>query len=122
MPAASYTTGDIRNVLLCGHGGSGKTSLIDALLYESKTVGHKGSPVTGNSNSDFEKEAPASLRLERHDRRLVASVRQGENDWTPIGHFQEDLPRQIYVGVAAVNATQAPFVAEFEDFTISPRP
>jgi len=43
----SYTTADLRNVLLCGHGGSGKTSLIDALLYESKTVGHKGSPVTG---------------------------------------------------------------------------
>src|SRR5947208_1372972 len=52
----TYTTADLRNVLLCGHGGSGKTSLIDAMLYESKTVGHKGSPVTGNSNSDFEKE------------------------------------------------------------------
>lgn len=57
-PAASatYSTADIRNVLLCGHGGSGKTSLADALLYESKTVGHKASPVTGNSASDFEKE------------------------------------------------------------------
>src|SRR4051812_48136598 len=52
----TYTTADLRNVLFCGHGGSGKTSLIDALLFESKTVGHKGSPVTGNSNSDFEKE------------------------------------------------------------------
>ncbi|MEA2708682.1 MAG: elongation factor, partial [Phycisphaerales bacterium] len=54
--SASYKTADIRNVLLCGHGGSGKTSLADAMLYESKTVGHKGSPVTGNSASDFEKE------------------------------------------------------------------
>src|SRR5687767_6081005 len=53
---ATYTTADIRNVLLCGHGGCGKTSLADALLYESKTVGHKGSPLTGNSASDFEKE------------------------------------------------------------------
>src|SRR3982750_2500668 len=52
----TYTTADLRNVLFCGHGGSGKTSLIDAMLYESKTVGHKGSPITGNSASDFEKE------------------------------------------------------------------
>ena len=52
----TYTTADLRNVLFCGHGGSGKTSLIDAILYESKTVGHKGSPATGNSSSDFEKE------------------------------------------------------------------
>src|SRR5439155_24892975 len=52
----SYTTADLRNILLAGHGGSGKTTLADALLFESKTVGHKGSPITGNSNSDFEKE------------------------------------------------------------------
>src|SRR5256885_10930481 len=52
----TYPTADLRNVLCCGHGGCGKTSLIDAILYESKTVGHKGSPVTGNSSSDFEKE------------------------------------------------------------------
>jgi elongation factor G len=56
MPAASYTTGDIRNVLLCGHGGSGKTTLVDAMLFESKTLGHKGSVLNGSSASDFEKE------------------------------------------------------------------
>ncbi len=64
----TYTTADLRNVLLCGHGGSGKTSLIDALLYESKTVGHKGSPVTGNSNSDFEKEE------KEHKHSIYASI------------------------------------------------
>jgi elongation factor G len=54
--AATYTTGDIRNVLLCGHGGSGKTTLVDAMLFESKTLGHKGSVLNGSSASDFEKE------------------------------------------------------------------
>src|SRR5204863_9655762 len=54
MPA--YTTADIRNVLIAGHGGSGKTTLIDALLFASNTVTRKGSVVDGSSFSDFEKE------------------------------------------------------------------
>ena len=52
----SYITADLRNVLIVGHGASGKTTLIDALLHASGTVKHKGSPVDGTSSSDFEKE------------------------------------------------------------------
>jgi elongation factor G len=52
----SYTTSDIRNILIAGHGGSGKTTLVDALLFASGTVTRKGSPVDGTSFSDFEKE------------------------------------------------------------------
>lgn len=53
---AAYTTADIRNVLICGHGGSGKTTLVDALLTASGAVNRKGSPADGTSFSDFEKE------------------------------------------------------------------
>ncbi|HEY1686701.1 MAG TPA: elongation factor G [Tepidisphaeraceae bacterium] len=52
----NYTTADIRNVLLAGHGGSGKTSLADALLHASGTANRKASVTDGSSFSDFEKE------------------------------------------------------------------
>ncbi|CAN5471762.1 elongation factor G [soil metagenome] len=52
----TYTTGDIRNVLIAGHGGSGKTTLVDAMLFASGAVNRKGSPADGTSFSDFEKE------------------------------------------------------------------
>jgi elongation factor G len=54
MPA--YTTADIRNILLTGHTGGGKTSLVDAMLFASGTVTRKGSVTEGTSLSDFEKE------------------------------------------------------------------
>ncbi|MBA3273391.1 MAG: elongation factor G, partial [Chthoniobacterales bacterium] len=55
MPAA-YTTADIRNVLLAGHGHCGKTTLADALLHAAGATGRKGSVLDGSSFSDFEKE------------------------------------------------------------------
>src|SRR4051794_38608368 len=52
----SYTTADIRNVLMAGHGGSGKTTLVDAMLFASGAVNRKASVADGSSFSDFEKE------------------------------------------------------------------
>ncbi len=52
----TYTSADIRNVLLTGHTGCGKTTLLDAMLHASGTVTRKGSVTDGTSLSDFEKE------------------------------------------------------------------
>jgi elongation factor G len=52
----SYTTADIRNVLLAGHALCGKTTLADALLFASNTVNRKGSVTDGTSFGDFEKD------------------------------------------------------------------
>src|SRR6476469_1624330 len=52
----NYTTADIRNVLIAGHGASGKTTLMDAMLFASKTVSRHGSTSDGSSFSDYEKE------------------------------------------------------------------
>lgn len=54
MPA--YATSDIRNILLAGHGASGKTTLADALLLAGGAVNRKASVTDGSSFSDFEKE------------------------------------------------------------------
>jgi len=52
----TYTTGDIRNVLIVGHGSSGKTTLADALIFAAGAVNRKGSVSDGSSFGDFEKE------------------------------------------------------------------
>jgi elongation factor G len=52
----SHATADIRNVLLTGHGGSGKTTLADAMLFATGAVNRRGSVADGSSFSDFEKE------------------------------------------------------------------
>ena len=54
--SATYQLTDIRNVALAGHGASGKTSLADALLYQSKAVDRRGSVDDGTSISDVDEE------------------------------------------------------------------
>lgn len=53
---AKHSVDDIRNVALVGHGGIGKTSLADALLFHAKVVDRKGSVDDGSSISDFDEE------------------------------------------------------------------
>lgn len=51
-----YTTDKIRNVVLLGHGGSGKTSLAEAMGYLSGLTSRMGKVTDGNTLSDYSKE------------------------------------------------------------------
>ncbi len=51
-----YTTDSIRNVVLLGHGGSGKTSLVEAMAYVSGLTGRIGKVTDGTTISDYDKE------------------------------------------------------------------
>ena len=66
MPA--YTTDDIRNVALAGHGGAGKTTLAEALLAYAGVLGAPGSVASGTTVCDFDPQE------KEHQHSLYASV------------------------------------------------
>lgn len=51
-----YTTDKIRNVALLGHGGCGKTSLVEAMAYLAGVTSRMGKVADGNTISDYGKE------------------------------------------------------------------
>jgi elongation factor G len=53
----SHPPADIRNVLLAGHGGCGKTSLTERLLFATGVVKRLGTIEEGNTVSDHTREA-----------------------------------------------------------------
>ena len=52
----SYPTENIRNVVLVGHGGAGKTSLAEAMLFRTGAVTRMGKVTDGNTVTDFDEE------------------------------------------------------------------
>ena len=52
----TYPTENIRNIVLVGHGGSGKTSLAEALLFRSGATTRLGKITDGNTVCDFDEE------------------------------------------------------------------
>lgn len=51
-----FTTDKIRNVVLLGHGGCGKTSLAEAMAYLAGLTNRMGTVSDGNTISDYDKE------------------------------------------------------------------
>ena len=69
----SFPPAKIRNVALVGHGGSGKTTLAEALLFASGSINRMGRVEDGTTTTDFE---PEEVK-----RRLSLSVAMAPVEW-----------------------------------------
>ncbi|MCI5745415.1 MAG: elongation factor G [Erysipelotrichaceae bacterium] len=54
--AKTYLPNQIKNISLMGHQGTGKTSLLEAILFAGKKISARGKVESGNTVSDFTKE------------------------------------------------------------------
>ena len=50
-----YSSDKIRNVVLLGHGGCGKTTFLEAALLATKVINRLGKVEDGNTVSDYDK-------------------------------------------------------------------
>jgi elongation factor G len=69
----NYPTENIRNIVLVGHGGAGKTSLAEALLFRSGATTRMGRVNEGNTVTDFDEE--------EHKRQISISTSLAPLEW-----------------------------------------
>lgn len=104
-----YTTEQLRNVALVGHQGAGKTSLVEALLYNTGAINRLGRVEDKNTVSDWdedEKERGTSLStslipLEFNDHKINVLDAPGFTD------FQGEIKNAIRVADSVVVVVDA---------------
>jgi elongation factor G len=98
----TYEAADIRNVLLVGHGGAGKTTLTEALLFAAGATTRMGKVEDGNTVTDFE---PEEVR-----RSISVSVALAPVEWRDVKINLLDAPGYAdFIGdvKAAIRAADA---------------
>lgn len=86
---AAYDIGKLRNVALLGHGSCGKTSLVEAMLFDAGVTSRLGKVEDGNTASDFDAEEQrrnmsvntSILPMEWADHRLTILDTPGYTDF-----------------------------------------
>jgi len=105
----SYAANEIRNVALVGHGGAGKTTLGEAILFSAKATPRLGRVDDDSSNFDFEPE--------EQKRRTTISASVGHVEWRKTkvnvldtsgnGNFLVDTRISLDVADAAIMVVSA---------------
>ncbi len=104
-----YESGKIRNVVLVGHSGSGKTSLTEAFLYATGATTRQGKVLDGSTISDFEDEekrrqislSTSVIPVEFLDHKLNLLDTPGFTD------FQGEVRSAMHVAEAAIVVVDA---------------
>lgn len=104
-----YETDAIRNIALIGHGGEGKTSVAEAMLFNAKAIDRLGRVDDGNSTMDYDPEEIA--------RKISISLSAGYAEWknnkinvldTPgFFDFEGEVVAALHVVEGAVVVTSA---------------
>jgi elongation factor G len=104
----SFPPAKIRNVALVGHGGAGKTTLTEALLFAAGAINRKGRVEDGTTTADFDPE-----EVKRH---ISVSVSLAPFEWE--GHKINLLDCPGYADFAS-DAVAALRVADLAVFVVS---
>jgi len=75
-----YTSEQIRNVALISHVGAGKTSLIDAALYDSGAATRQGKVDEGSSIADYDPDE-LKRRMTLHAKVLPVEWKNAKINW-----------------------------------------
>ena len=97
-----YTTDAIRNMTLIGHGGSGKTTIAEYLLYLTGETNRIGKIEEGNTVADFNANeierqisiAATPLHFEWNNSKINLLDSPGYSDF--IGHFMVQVAYPIW--------------------------
>src|SRR6187455_2602473 len=111
-----YDAASIRNVAVVGHGGSGKTQLVSALLFDAGMVNRLGKVDEGNTVTDYDEEEiarkhtlSASLAYAEWNKNKINLI-----DTPGVGNFLSDATAALHVADAAVVVVDAVSGAEVQ--------
>lgn len=109
-----YRIENIRNICLAGHGGSGKTSLAEAMLFNAGATTRLGSVDDGNTVSDYREEEIehrismnlTPLHCEWNDHNLHILDTPGYSDFTSEVHCAMRVTDNVAIVVKAIEGIE----------------